>query len=511
MSLPARVLIVGAGVGGLAAAIELAWGGCKVTVIERGPAPGGKLAPVQVAGLTLDSGPTVLTMKWAFEELFASVGRSLDRYVTLEREDVLARHAWPDGTRLDLFADPARSADAIAAAFGAREAGAFRSFLARGQAIYETVEGPFLRAQRPGLADTLRRATALGPGALRRIDPFRSMWSALTSTFADPRLVQLFARYATYCGSSPFEAPATLNLVAYVEQQGVYRVKGGMRALGEALASVARELGVAFHFGAHANRIVVVEGRARGVTVDGYGTLEADAVLFNGDVGALGAGHLGRDAGAAVKSPGPERASLSAITWAVVGEARGFPLAHHNVFFASDYPREFQAIFGEGRCPDEPTVYACAQGRDVVAGELGEEKMLLVVNAPPTGAREGAWTDEDIDRWQRAALSTLNRCGLILTPRASKVTTPADFHRRFPGTGGALYGARSRGALSALSRPRARSKLPGLYLAGGSVHPGPGVPMATLSGRLAAAQILEDLASTRRSSRAATSGTTSTP
>jgi 1-hydroxycarotenoid 3,4-desaturase len=259
---------------------------------------------------------------------------------------------------------------------------------------------------------------------------------------------------------------------------------------------------------------VVTGGRARGVRLEGEGRLASDAVLFNGDAAALAGGLLGRDAASSVKAPSPGLASLSAITWAIAGRAEGFPLEHHNVFFSADYPREFQALLREGRCADEPTVYACAQG-PAQQGAVGtnspdEERLLLVVNAPPTGADAAAWTDEEIHRWERATFSTLTRCGLTLTPRATRVTTPADFHRRFPGTGGSLYGQRARGALSPLSRPGSRSKTQGLYLAGGSIHPGPGVPMAALSGRLAAQQILADLGSTPRSPRGGTSGTTPT-
>ena len=511
---PRHVVVVGAGVGALAAAIDLAWAGCEVTVVERADEPGGKLASVDVGGSLIDAGPTVLTMRWVFEELFASVDRTLEAYFTTEPVDILARHAWPDGARLDLHADPERSAQAVRDTFGAREAGAFRAFCARTKVIYDTVEAPFLRSQRPGLAGVLRQAGSFGPTVLFRIDALRTMGKALEATFAEPRLRQLFGRYATYTGSSPFEAPATLSLIAHVERLGVHRVAGGMRALGGALANLARELGVRFQFGSHVNEIIVTGGRARGVRLEGEGRLAADAILFNGDTAALAGGLLGREAASAVKPSPPGLASLSAITWAIAGRAEGFRLDHHNVFFSADYPREFQALLREGRCADEPTVYACAQGsvHEGRAGQSdgGEERLLLVVNAPPTGADAAAWSDEEIHRWQQATFSTLNRCGLTLTPRATRVTTPADYHRRFPGTGGSLYGPRARGALSSLSRPGSRSKTEGLYLAGGSTHPGPGVPMAALSGRLAARQILTDLGSTPRSPRGDTSGTTST-
>jgi 1-hydroxycarotenoid 3,4-desaturase len=191
-----RVVIVGAGVGGLAAAIDLAAAGCDVTVLEGSARAGGKMASAQVAGVGVDLGPTVLTMRWVFEELFAAVDRSMDRYVSTTPAAILARHAWPDGTRLDLFADAERSAGAIGAAFGAAEAHAFRSFCARARAIYETVERPFLRSQRPGLTDALRQAKEQGAAVFGRIDALRTMWKAIEASFADPRLRQLFGRSA---------------------------------------------------------------------------------------------------------------------------------------------------------------------------------------------------------------------------------------------------------------------------------------------------------------------------
>jgi 1-hydroxycarotenoid 3,4-desaturase len=514
MTKAARVVVVGAGVGGLAAAIDLAAAGCQVTVLERSARAGGKMGTAKVGGACIDTGPTVLTMRWVFDELFASVHRSLESYVGMQPAEIIGRHAWPDGARLDLFADVERSVEAIHDVFGATEAQAFRTFSARTRTIYETVEAPFLRSQRPGLTDALRQATAQGPGVLGRIDALRTMWKAIESTFGDPRLRQLFGRYATYCGSSPFEAPATLNLIAHVEQLGVHSVMGGMRALAEALTTLAEELGVTFRFDAQVIRIVVGGGRARRVVLADGDAVAGDAIVFNGDVSALASGLLGPDVRGAVKPVRSDRRSLSAVTWAMVARAEGFPLAHHNVFFSRDYASEFKALLGEHRGADEPTVYVCAQDRGHGAGPVvdgTDERLFIIVNAPPTGADTDAWTNEEIQRWERATFSTLSRSGLSLTPRARRVTTPHDFDRRFPATGGALYGVRSMGAFSSLARPGARSRTPGLYLAGGSVHPGPGVPMAALSGRLAARQILGDLASTRRSCRAAISGTTSTP
>jgi 1-hydroxycarotenoid 3,4-desaturase len=487
-------IVVGAGVGGLACAIELAVKGFRVRLLERAADAGGKARVLRVGDVEIDAGPTVLTMLWVFEELFEAAGASFRAQVPLERATILARHAWSDGTQLDLYADRARSAEAIGAAFGAREARAYLAFCEDGRRLFEIAEGPFIRAQRPSVSNVLKDHGLTGLAVFARLDSHRSMWRALEQRFSAPRLRQLFGRYATYCGSSPFETPATLNLVAHVEAEGVYRTRGGMRGLVVALERLATSLGVEILCAHAVDRIVVEGGRAVGV-VSMEETHRADAIVFNGDVSALGSGLLGVSSSSAASATARSDRSLSAVTWAMVARPSGFPLLHHNVFFSDDYAAEFDAILRRGRVPDEPTIYVCAQDRGDEVREDSEERLLVLANAPATGDDPNEWNPHERERCTTATMSMLQRAGLTLEPAESVQTTPADFHRLFPGTGGALYGPRSKGALSALSRQGASSKIPRLYLAGGSVHPGPGVPMAALSGRLAAAQICEDLGS----------------
>lgn len=503
------MVVIGAGVGGLACAIDLAASGCRVSVLERSSAPGGKARTIRLGAEAVDAGPTVLTMPWVFDELFDAAGASFRSEVPLERATILARHAWSDGTSLDLHADRRRSAEAIGSLFGAREARAYLEFCEDGRRIFQIAEGPFLRSQRPTMGSIIRQFGAAGVTALAQIDSHRSMWRALEARFTAPRLRQLFGRYATYCGSSPFEAPATLNLVAHVEAEGVYRPRGGMAGLATALERLACSLGVEILYGQEADRVVVERGRATGVVA--HDALHrADSVVFNGDVSALATELLGKPAARAATKTAPERRSLSAVTWAVLARPAGFPLLHHNVFFSDDYALEFEEILRRRSVPSEPTVYVCAQDRGDATIDVPKERVLVLVNAPATGDEPERWGEAERERCTITSMRFLRRCGLTLDPSASVQTTPADFHRLFPGTGGALYGPRSTGALSALSRQGAAAKIPGLYFVGGSVHPGPGVPMAALSGRLAAERIRTDLASTGRSRQAATSGTTST-
>jgi 1-hydroxycarotenoid 3,4-desaturase len=504
----APLLVIGAGVGGLALAARLASRGFPVRVLEKEPQVGGKMRAIPVApGVSVDGGPTVLTMRWVFDELFRELGDDLDRHVSLAPLDLLARHSWPDGVTLDLCRDRDRSARAIAEVFGPREGEAFLRFSRHCDVILEAVREPFLRRPLPRLADMMSVEGLRQARALASIDATRNLWDAVGAFFREPRLRMLFGRYATYVGSSPFEAPATLNVIAAVEQAGAWVVRGGMRELGKALRGLAERQGAEIRTGEEVTGILTERGRACGVRLRSGEELRASAVVTNGDVAHLRSllGPLGS------KAPRPVVRSLSAFVMTGLYEVRGFPLDHHNVFFSSDYPREFAELFGRRTMPSEPTLYVCAQDRGPHGGvPAGPERLLILSNAPATGDEPGAFPEHEVNAWESKILEHLSKQGLHLTPRGHRTTTPAGFARLFPGTGGALYGPASHGMLSAFARPSCRTSVPGLYAVGGSAHPGAGVPMVALSARIAEQTLLTDLGATSRSRTGATPGGTST-
>lgn len=510
-----HVVVIGAGVAGLTAALALAACGIAVTVIERAETPGGKIRQVGFGNAQIDSGPTVFTMRWVFDEVFAAAGREFSDYINLQRLEVLARHAWTADQRLDLFADQQRTTDAIATFAGADEARRYQTFCADTQRIYDILEKPFLRSARPSMLSLLAANGLQGLIDLPHIKPFTTMWNALGQYFHDPRLRQLFARYATYCGSSPFLAPATLMLIAHVERQGVWSIEGGMHALARALAACATELGATIRYGQEVQEILTAYGRVCGVQLASGDRIASNAVIVNADVSAITGGLLGHGAKAATPAADSQTRSLSAITWSMVAKTDGFPLSRHSVFFSQNYRAEFHYLFNQHALPREPTVYVCAQDRTGNVEDTNErpdaERLFVLVNAPPTGDRH-TFDATEVEQCTQRAFDLLERCGLRIhqLPDQTQVTTPTDFNRLFPATGGALYGRSSHGWTASFQRPGSRTRIPGLYLAGGSTHPGPGVPMAALSGRSAAASLMVDLVSTGRSRKTAMHGGMST-
>ncbi|WP_308916260.1 1-hydroxycarotenoid 3,4-desaturase CrtD [Jannaschia sp. LMIT008] len=500
-----RIVVIGAGIGGLTAAMRLAHAGLDVTVLDAAEAPGGKMRTVPSAAGPVDAGPTVLTLRDYFAGAFDASGASLEAEVSLTPLDTLARHHWNDGSPLDLHPDADRSRDAIGLWAGAGAARDFARFDATARALFDAFEGPMMRAVDPA---PLRAAwrSAVRPATLPPLRPGLSLAALLRARFRDRRLQQLFGRYATYVGGDPRQSPAVLSVIWHAESRGVWAVEGGMHALAHAMRRVAERAGAAFRFGTKAGRIVLRDGRVTGVLTDG-GEVPADVVVHNGDPNALRTGLLGDAVAGAALDRGTQPRSLSAFVWSFAARAAQPPGQRHSVFFARDPEAEFEDI-ARGRLPRDPTLYVHAQDHGHPPG--ARARYEIIVNGPP---RRGTTPDpEEATQCQRITFDMLDRMGLRFAerPDPTALTAPEDFGRMFPGSMGSLYGRSPHGTLAPFHRPRARTKVPGLYQCGGGIHPGPGIPMASLSGQHAAAAIMRDRASTRRFRPAAMVGGTST-
>lgn len=499
-----RVIVIGAGIGGLATALPLVHRGFDVTILEGHSAPGGKMR--QVNGV--DAGPTVLTMLDVFEALFDDVGESLSDHMTLIPQDILARHWWPDSGPLDLFPDRDRSADAVRDFAGAQAHSEFIAFADRAARLFDGFRNPMMLQSDPKLG-ALTAHVMKRPSLIRDMGVGQTLKRLLEKSFTDPRLRQLFGRYATYVGGSPDRSPALLSLIWEAEARGVWCVKGGMSVLARAIAALIETKGGTVRTSVTVKKINTAFGGVSGVTLTTGETLYADHVVFNGDPRALALGLLG-DASSGVATITAKRArSHSANVWSFRAKPSDIDLIHHNVFFSDPRAAEFAEI-ERGYIPSSPTLYVCAEDRGQDTEPPDIERFEIIMNTPPLTQR--AAQPEDYEICHTRTFPPLRRFGLSFSPEPGPdaLTTAKTFDTLFPGSAGSLYGQTPHGMTAALDRPRARTGIKGLYLAGGGTHPGAGVPMAALSGRHAAAAIVTDRTSTSRSRKTVTPGGMST-
>lgn len=496
-------IVIGAGIGGLAAALRLSAAGMDVTVLETADAPGGKMRVASSTAGPIDQGPTVLTFKHVFDALFADVGERIEDHLHLTQLPIIARHFWDDGTEMDLWADRTQSAEAVDAAFGSKARAEFERFMARAHRLLETFEDPMLMSGSPRQSDMVRTVLRK-PSTILDMAPWHSLGSLLDRAFSEPKLAQLFARYATYVGGRPHSSPALLSLIAAGEANGVWAIKGGMHQLALSLQQLAEARGTTFLFGTPARRIALQGGRQAGVETDDA-WLKADVIVFNGDPRALSTGLLGPGVTGAVAQDATEPRSLSADVLAFAARPTGPDIAYHNVFFSSAPNAEFPDL-AQGKTPLDATLYLCAQDRSGPS-PAGPERFEVIRNAPPDPDRQ-----METEECQTQIFQRFRDFGLTFDPMPGNEahTDPAGLQRLFPASMGSIYGRSPHGLTAGLKRPTARTKIPGLYLAGGGAHPGAGVPMATLSALHAAEAIKTDLSLISTCRQTDTHGGTST-
>jgi phytoene desaturase len=485
------VVVIGAGIGGLSAAIRLASAGQQVLVLEQNPAVGGKMSEVREAGFRWDTGPSVITMRHVFEELFTSVGRRLEDYLTLEPLDPITRYFYPDGTVLDCSRDLPTMLEQIKA-INEPDVEGYLNYLAYAARLHRITGPVFIYDQPPTPASFMKVA----PRDMLRVDPMRTMQGAIEGFVQSPHLRQLLGRFATYVGASPYQAPATLNVIAHVElNEGVWYPLGGVYAIARALERLAEELGVTIHTNCGVQQIMVENGRAAGVVLADGSRVEAEAVLANVDVATVYEKLLPpAAAGKRLQQLTAQESSCSGFILLLGVEGQHPQLAHHNIFFSSDYLREFKSIFDEGQPPDEPTIYVSITSKtDQEDAPEGCENWFVLVNAPPLG-NQFDWTAQ-APSYRNRVLDLLAQRGLDVRQkiRAERILTPVDLQRLTGARRGALYGLSSNNRWAAFRRPHNRAAdIKGLYFAGGTTHPGGGVPMVTLSGKVAAELILRE-------------------
>ncbi|GAB3360658.1 phytoene desaturase family protein [Modestobacter lapidis] len=493
----ARVVVIGAGLGGLAAAARLGAAGHAVTVLEQAPQVGGKLGWYARDGHGFDTGPSLVTLPQVLEELFAATGAPLSDVLDLQRLDPAVGYRFADGTPLAmpgrLDAVPAALDEALGAGTGAQ----WSAFLDRAAAMWAVTEQPFLRSPLAGPATLLRLARRTGD--LATIAPWRSLRGLGGQYLTDPRLRALLDRYATYSGSDPRRAPAALATVPWAEQAyGSWYVRGGLRRLVEAVALRAADHRVIVRTGTPVAEVLVDGGRAAGVRLADGERVPADVVVCNADATALYRDLLPAQAPARRAQAALRRVTPSSSGFVLLLALRGRTpgLAHHTVLFPADYDAEFDALFGvQGpkRPVEDPTVYVSAPDDPATRPDAASESWFVLVNAPRHEPGDGVdWDAPGLaDSYADRVLATMARRGLDVRDRVRwrVVRTPADLARETGSVGGSIYGTSSNGARAAFLRPGNAAALPGLFLVGGSAHPGGGLPLVTLSAEIVASLV----------------------
>ena len=486
------VVVVGGGVGGLAAAIRLAAAGHDVQLLERSERVGGKLGRHRAAGFTWETGPSLLTLPAVFDELLGMAGTSLAEACRPVRLNVTCRYHFADGSSFATRNDPvATRAEVEALSPGSGPA--WDRWRHRAERVWSTAERTFFAGpiENPrALAARMR-----SPLDLLAIDPLPTLHQRAARTFADPRLVQWACRYATYAGSDPWRVPATLGCIPHVEQAyGCWALQGGLANLAEALAAAASSLGASVRTGAEVATVLAdgPGGRVSGVRLASGEVVAADVVVADVDAAHLYADLLpDRGGRRRVRVAGR---STSGFVLLLGASGRTAGLDHHTVLFSAGYRQEFRDI-AAGRPPADPTVYVCAADRtDPSAAPAGSESLFVLVNVPSDDDPSATWDEGRAEAYAERVLGVLDRRGLDLRRRLvhREVITPADLAARHRAVGGAIYGTSSNGRRAAFVRPPNRGRRPGLYLVGGSSHPGGGLPLVALSAKITAAMIEAD-------------------
>ena len=492
-----KVAVIGGGLGSLSGAIHLARMGFDVQLFEQNDRLGGKVNELVMDGYRFDTGPTLLTMDFVIDDLFRFSGFERSDLLEFVPVDPICRYFFPDGSIMDASADMDRMTAAVES-LSPGQGDAYGKFLEYCRQIYDLTAEIFLFTPIHEIRKMLEKGDLSTLLNLRKIDPFRTMHQGICRFFSDPRLIQLFDRYATYTGSNPYKAPATLNIISYVEHGlGGYYIKGGMYRLVEALTNVAKKLGVEINTSAKVEKILWKSGKAEGIQVKGE-KATADYVLCGTDV-VIAHNSLIDGLEKRRRKLNRLEPSLSGMIflWGVKNTHPQLP--QHNILFSEDYKREFDQIFGELHTPDDPTVYISISSKtDPEHAPQNSENWFVLLNMPylVDADRVKDWNSET-ERMREAVFAKLRKIGIHISGHieTERIYTPEDLLTLYASNRGSIYGISSNSKTTAFKRHANRSRdIEGLYFAGGSVHPGGGIPLTILSGKMAAELISEHAA-----------------
>jgi phytoene desaturase len=482
---PKHAVIIGGGLGGLAVALRLAARGWSITVCEQGGGFGGKMNFWSERGFRFDTGPSLITMPWIFSELFSAAGSRIEDHLEMIPVHPISEYIYPDGTRFTYSASMPEWLETVRQ-LEPRDVEGFLRFIKLGSRLYEISKDTFLRRRPlewPRFTD----------GRIFKHLPWRHGWGNYHKTvvahFKSPYLQQLFDRYPTYVGSSPYKSPATLALIPYIEYTfGGWYIKGGLYRLVESMIELARKAGIELLLESRVDRIEHTHRKVTGVRLSDRRYLKADVVVMNGDasyvVQMLSGDPPWADRGSGLS---PNERSLSGLVF-LLGIKHTMPaLHHHAIYFSADYRREFSELFEERRFPTDPTIYVNTPSRsDRSVVPVEGEALFVMANAPANDHDE--WGKGDVAEARRRVFTRLRASGFPDVEGdvvVGDVWTPRRIGARYLMPGGAIYGSHSHGWRRAFLRPGNKDhRYSGLYYVGGSAHPGGGTPTVLLSAQI---------------------------
>ncbi|WP_298764548.1 1-hydroxycarotenoid 3,4-desaturase CrtD [uncultured Polaribacter sp.] len=486
-----KAIVVGAGIGGLATAIRLQSSGFAVTVFESNTYFGGKLTAFEESGYRFDMGPSLFTMPQFIEDLFKTADRNIEDYFQYQKKETVCNYFYEDGTRFSAKADVKQFAENAEKAFNVDEV-AIINYLERSKKKYDLTASLFLEKSLHKFQTYLSKDTIKAIFQINSLDINTTLHAYNAAVFKDDKLVQLFDRFATYNGSSPYQTPGIMSMIPHLEQYfGTYFPKGGMHSITQSMYKLAEDIGVKFQFNTLVTEILVENKTAIGILENGNKHF-ADVVISNADVVPTYRKLLSKQKAPEKTLQQPRSSSALIFYWGITKE---FPdLDLHNIFFSEDYKTEFDYIFNKKDVFEDPTIYVNITSKEEKTdAPKGNENWFVMVNVP---SNTGQNWDEIIQKTKKNIIAKLSRVlnvdfqNLI---NFESVLDPRKIESNTQSYQGALYGASSNNKFAAFLRhPNFSQHIKNLYFCGGSVHPGGGIPLCLLSGKIVSELILND-------------------
>ena len=492
---PENIAVIGAGIGGLCTAARLAKAGHTVTIFEASSRTGGKCRTEWIGRYAFDTGPSLLTLPAVYRDFFQRTGDVMGRVLELQEVNPSFDYRFHDGKSVK-FANLSRKKTlaSIEDSLGAEAAAEWDQALLQAEAMWDVSREPFIESELKSPASLLKRPRLLKD--LKTISPWKSLRGL---QIKNPYLAKIMDRYATYSGSDPRFAPAVLSTIAFVEEAfGAWHIKGGVGTLSEKITDRCEKLGVVIHLNSYVQEIVLTGGKVSGLMVNGHRE-SFDRVVANADAQFVYEKLLAPTNKVVKirKQLAKQEPSLAGFSLLLgLKPSQAAPLEHHTILFPENYDLEFESIFTTKTPVEKPTIYICAPRDPLMVKDRGHEAWFVLVNAPRHSSTGDSfdWSDENFNRqYANSIIDQIEAAGIPIRDRLEvfEIRTPLDLQSSVNAPGGSIYGTSSNGARSAFARAKNRSPVKGLYLVGGSAHPGGGLPLVGLSAEMVALAILD--------------------